>query len=103
MEDSSTVKKPFDPLEMAGNITKAYQAMRESEHYAMAIHAAICRAFPKYIEIDGLVFNDVPDKARHDAVHTGTYSRTYRMLGTGKEYTVTITPNPETHGGTSAR
>jgi len=63
--------------------------------YADALTAAIRRKGD--IEIDGLKFQRVTDLPT-DYVSTGRHTMVYRLLGTAKEYRVSIEPVLETDG-----
>jgi hypothetical protein len=52
----------------------------------------------KVLNVDGIVFRRVEGTHKYDAVSTGVHSDLWEMEGTGKQYRITITPTPESHG-----
>ena len=73
-------------------------AMHSATSYADALTAAIMRKGD--LEIDGLVFRRRADiHIATDYVHTGRHAMVFELAGSGKTYTVSIEPVPETHGG----
>ena len=68
--------------------------LRTISTYGLSVRAGIGNK----IRHDLMVFNRLPNTHKYDALHTGATSDIFEMEGTGKQYRVTITPLPETHG-----
>jgi len=76
-----------------------YQAMvgqaylNDLATYGLAIRHGIGET----IEVDGLLFKRIPKTHAYDCVSTGISSDIFEMVGTGKQYKITITPILTTH------